>query len=539
MKKLFKKYSIYKFEFLISFIAILFVFSPYIKPDLIIGSDTPFHLARIETLEQNLRYGIFPTKVHVDLCYGFGYGVGFFYPDFFLYIPAVLGLLGLSLEISFKIFAGIILCGIYLSVFYCVYKLTSNRYAAIASAIIFLFSNRVLGSFFYEFTLGTSLGLIFMPLAICGMYLFLTENQKPYMLGIGFTGLIFSHVLSTTLALAICLIILLVHIKCLFSSSGKIKSLISTVLLVSALTASFWIPMLEQFFAQQYHVSQPWTYVDDNVLYLANLIRHDGPGWSMNFIIFALGFWLVIEKRKIKKIDFFYFLGLILLLLPLCGPFWHLFRNAFKFLQFPKRLLLPSATCMVFAFGSWMNSFKINIRYQKYITVFILLISFYCGFNYIDSRINDMTEDFGNRILYQEIAGIGAGEEWLPLETTRDNITTPNSAVTDTGESITGIRKNQYFNFEALQTSNYYDVPFVWYKGYKALTSDGRSLPITKNPDTGITRVLTDQLSAGTTITVWYNGTPLQKASYLISLATFIFFIGFWGYKRFENRVNK
>ena len=207
------------------------------------GSDSSFHLARIETLAQNLRYGIFPTKVHVDLCYGYGYGVGFFYPDFFLYIPALLGILGLSLEVSFKLFAGMILTGIFSSIFYCVYKFTYDCQVSLGAAIVFIFTNQVLGSFYYEFTLGTSLGLIFMPIAICGMYLFLAENQNPYMLGVGFTGLIFSHILSTALALVVCAFIMLLQYKKLFSIPGKLQTLLLTVFVVSCLTAAFWLPM--------------------------------------------------------------------------------------------------------------------------------------------------------------------------------------------------------------------------------------------------------------------------------------------------------
>lgn len=42
------------------------------------GSDAPFHLARIESLNQALQMGIFPVKVHPSLAYSYGYGVGIF-----------------------------------------------------------------------------------------------------------------------------------------------------------------------------------------------------------------------------------------------------------------------------------------------------------------------------------------------------------------------------------------------------------------------------------------------------------------------------
>ena len=72
------------------------------------GSDAPFHLARIESLNQALQMGIFPVKVHPSLAYSYGYGVGIFYPDFFIYLPAVLRMAGCSLEVSH--FASGIVC---------------------------------------------------------------------------------------------------------------------------------------------------------------------------------------------------------------------------------------------------------------------------------------------------------------------------------------------------------------------------------------------------------------------------------------------
>ena len=38
---------------------------------------------------------------------GYGYGTGFFYPNFFLYIPAILGLLGVEFILAYKIFVAI------------------------------------------------------------------------------------------------------------------------------------------------------------------------------------------------------------------------------------------------------------------------------------------------------------------------------------------------------------------------------------------------------------------------------------------------
>lgn len=211
-------------------------------------------------------------------------------------------LIGLSLEVSYKLFAGLLLAAIFFSLFYCVYRMTRDLYAALTASAVFLFSNQVMGSFYYTFSLGTSTALVFFPLAVCGMYLFLEREEKPFLLGIGFTGLLYSHVLSTFLAVIVCFILLLIYVKKLFHNPGRIGLLFLTVLTVSALSASFWMPMLEQFLAQPLRLSEPWTWVDDNVLLLSRLIHTEGFGWTLTILVLLTGFFEFCPPRTVPAL---------------------------------------------------------------------------------------------------------------------------------------------------------------------------------------------------------------------------------------------
>ena len=177
---------------------------------------------------------------------------------------------------------------------------------------------------------------------------------------------------------------------------------------------------------------------------------------------------------------------------------------------------------MIFAAGILFSS-TITSKHQKRIVAMLLLAAaLYTGINYIGDSF-EMTEDFGGRILYHEIAGLGAGEEYLPIETTRDDLTTPNLAFSELGGAISGTRINEVFLFPASPESDYYDVPFVWYKGYRACTDSGMQLETVKNPENGLVRVLTDSLEQPTTISVYYSGTTLTKLSCIISIISFLF----------------
>lgn len=67
--------------FLAAAASLLTVLYPLLPKGLYMGTDAPFHLARIESLYLALKEGVFPAKIHFAEAYSFGYGGGFFYPQ--------------------------------------------------------------------------------------------------------------------------------------------------------------------------------------------------------------------------------------------------------------------------------------------------------------------------------------------------------------------------------------------------------------------------------------------------------------------------
>ena len=154
------------------------------------------------------------------------------------------------------------------------------------------------------------------------------------------------------------------------------------------------------------------------------------------------------------------------------------------------------------------------------------------------------TMDLGNTILHDEIAGLGAGEEWLPIQTTREMLTIPLEAKTADGISVGGEKNGNCFQFIADAGVPYYDLPLIWYKGFEALTENGEKLKVSQNPENGMVRVFTDMNTGGEQenaiedqkITVYYKGTLLQVISYI---ATVIGVFGWSGYGIFQYITKK
>lgn len=62
------------------------------------GADWSFHLSRIEGIANGLREGRFPVRVYSMAKDGYGYAPSLFYGELLLYFPAVLRLLGMSVQ---------------------------------------------------------------------------------------------------------------------------------------------------------------------------------------------------------------------------------------------------------------------------------------------------------------------------------------------------------------------------------------------------------------------------------------------------------
>ena len=71
-------------------VAVMFSVMPSLKPSLITGHDTFFHLTRVRNLAQGLREGSFPVRVAGYTYRGYGAATSVFYPELFLYAPALM-----------------------------------------------------------------------------------------------------------------------------------------------------------------------------------------------------------------------------------------------------------------------------------------------------------------------------------------------------------------------------------------------------------------------------------------------------------------
>lgn len=171
------------------------------------GQDMEFHLLRIEGLYEALRCGQFPVRMHPNYMEGYGYPTGIFYPELFLYFPALLRLMGVPLMHAYKWFVlvqNIATAGV---AWYSGKILFRKKTDAAVFCLLYTLAPYRLINTYYRAAVGESLAMIFLPLIVAGMYLLLantdldrrTTRHAVVLLVIGMTGVLQSHILSCEL----------------------------------------------------------------------------------------------------------------------------------------------------------------------------------------------------------------------------------------------------------------------------------------------------------------------------------------------------
>lgn len=507
---------------------------PLLQHGFVMGDDYWYHLSRIQSIADTIQEGVFPVKIHTSLLNGFGYGNGLFYPNLFLFFPALLVLCGVSLSLSYKIFLIFVLIGLTLSVYLSSKYIIKNRYAALISTILFLTSQAMITNIYLRAAVGETLATIFLPIVIAGLYNIIYDGfSKPWIIILGFTGLMYSHNITLVLVLGVSIIVLLINFKKVFLrnsiSAGKlIGKLCISAIISLLLSISYWLPFLEQLLDSKFQIPQNWD-ISVWTLKLYQVFGLDRPGIGLPLLIFAIAVLVICQKCFKNNISLQYILiGLVLTFLTTDLFCWSLLNGSWiSKIQFPWRLMPMAVTFLALGVGAGIT----HLLKNKYKTIILLSIYvFFCMFSINNlCKLSTNTTTVSSDIIYEEGA-IGGGAEWLPENTDVSKLNFSNHIITSNGTMLDINEKHANtitFEYNALQDgeSEYFDIPLLYYKGYGAeiVTSNGtyNNLEVVKSPNNNVVRVLNPNLDSGR-ICVKYSGTVIQYISYVINIVVIV-----------------
>ncbi|OYO59612.1 hypothetical protein CG709_18455 [Lachnotalea glycerini] len=202
---------------------------------LIWGHDINYHLNRIQGIKNALLSGQFPVRIHTGLLEGYGYASPFFYPELFLYIPALLRIMGVSLVSAVQAFCILINFMTAYFMYLAAFKISKSRYIGIISSAFYVLSIYHLCDMYTRFALGEVLAMTFIPLIIYGIYELLYGDETKWKYAVaGVTGVLQSHILTMVFTIPLILIACMICIKKLLTKKrffSCVKAVLSCLLL--------------------------------------------------------------------------------------------------------------------------------------------------------------------------------------------------------------------------------------------------------------------------------------------------------------------
>ena len=520
------------------------------------GEDMFFHLTRIRGLAESLRAGYFPVRDQLYWLHNYGYGVGFYYPDVFLYFPALLVLLGFNLLTAYKLFLGVCSFFAIFTVWYAAGRMAKNRTAAYAAALFMAFAAYRLSNLYYRGAVGETQAAVFYPLIILGLYeIFYCDTGRWPLFALGFFGILSCHIISLTIALVLTAVFLLTQVRRIFTDKKIFSALLKSVLLAAGASAFFWMPMLEQgmtntglrvnYVLRGVHGLNTANYAFPVRNLFARFKPWDNafqadciyPGWPM-LLVLLLGVFAGKKRSGVKKADFM--LGYALVLLWMCTkafPWqWKAFLVFVSRIQFAYRLLLPATVLMCLAGGIYFSV----LQQGRHAGVWLLLLFAFC---FCSSALPVLRETIRNRSVPRDLFVMQdnrvSGGEYMPAGLANDfpdkNGDTVFIADRDPGLLITSHDRRGLsfsFSYELPEDSGEvrFSLPLIYYTGFQGVVTSSNG-DVVSPEVTGDSMGLVSLSNSGFTqgsVTVSYQKTRIQRISEFVTLLT----AGIWVFSR-------
>jgi hypothetical protein len=239
---------------------IIIAYFPYLADYFSFGADTSYHLLRIESLKETLlQGGSFTIRIHSYSNFDHGSLIPSFYGDLFLYIPALLRLIGFPLMTAYKMFVFVVFAATAVVSYVSFKKCVQDEYAALFGSLVCLFAPYRILNFNNRGAVGEYLAMIFIPMVCCGMYLLFTNENSPAYRGykwwivIGISAILHSHPLSAEMVVLFMVIVCIVFWKKTFRRYTFVQLLEATVI-VLLINCWYLLPMVYLLSSDTYNV---------------------------------------------------------------------------------------------------------------------------------------------------------------------------------------------------------------------------------------------------------------------------------------------
>lgn len=504
------------------------------------GDDYFFHLLRIEDIKNGLRYGHFPVSIMPESLYGYGYGNGLFYPDLLLYIAATIRLFGVSLFNSYKIFMSICTLIATFTMYFSARRILKSNNKALYISIFYVFAQYKITDLYVRAAVGEYLAFIFLPIVILGVYeLVCKDYKKWYILTIGMSGIILSHLLSVFIVSIMCALLYILNIGKLIKEPKRIVYSIIAAITTVLLTSYTLVPLLEQMISSKFSVQEVDPFAYNRSIVFKELFTSDKVMiYSLGYILLFLSliYIFVPLKKKNRFVTTCFIAGVISFALTLKTPLLHSICNnisIYNNIQFAWRLNLIATPLLAIALGYAVDALMPNKINKTIVVILISIISIIplmTTVKYIkENRFKNI--DLTN-FSQKHSASIGAGE-YMPEGASKNKLKKRGPIVTSNDKQF---KYNNYnkkgtlinLDYKVSKDGSYIELPLLYYKGYTFEITSKNGSDIEKGQATHgkdmLVRVNLGNIKEGH-LKVDYTGTTLMKVGDIVTIITLIFII--------------
>ena len=536
--------NIFWFLFIITCIS---CFSLFMMKYIINGQDFMFHFSRLEGVITNIKSNNLFNGMYYKQINGYGYGSPLFYSDIFLYIPGFLVCMGFSKYFSYKLFLFLISFLSILFMYYAGFSISGSKRSGLLVSILYAASSYRLTDMFERCALGELLTFVFLPLVFLGIYeIIYRDSNKYYLLVIGMSGLILSHLITSVLVFMVLFIMLLVNIKRLFKDKRRILCLVYAVIFTVFITGYFLFPMIEQMMVQKYSVNYMmsnysiYDYVSrvyrllfaiPGIVYVTSFNSAWLPaGMGISFFIVLGMIFKLFSNKKFKGEDNYW---KVCFIIGVCGLVlttnifpWYLsiFNKIFSFMQFPFRFLSISTVLILISFSICYARYN----YKNYIVniIIILTIPVILIFNLYNLSSLVLQDTLGS-----DFESISFGE-YLPISDVVSGwgkhfedyyYDRGNKAIGTNDIKLTTKRDYKYLvvDYDNNIEESMVSLPLLYYKGYD-IRNNGEKIRYIKDNE-GLVQIRVTSDSGK--IVAYYKGTDLAIITKIISFISAICFV--------------